>query len=198
MNFSETAYRVLLRAYPLSYRDRYAEPMEQLFRDRLREVRTFAGLAVLWARTLADWAVSVPARHWERVTSHGSFRSFGQPARRCVFFASYEATSFSRSEITLEDLLLGIRQEPSLVPDAAREAMVRAIEANETAMRRRAAIAKDLRLGWTTKRVLEAASEIAHIAGRPDIAPRDLLDGILRQPDTLAARLLREYSPDPS
>jgi hypothetical protein len=96
-------------------------------------------------------------------------------------------------------LLLGIlRQEPSLVPDAAREAMVRAIEANETAMRRRAAIAKNLRLSWTTKRVLEAASEVADIAGRPDIAPRDLLDGILRQPDTLAARLLREYSPHPS
>jgi hypothetical protein len=59
--------------------------------------------------------------------------------------------------------------------------MVRAIEANETAMRRRAAIAKNLRLSWTTKRVLEAASEVADIAGRPDIAPRDLLDGNLRQ-----------------
>ena len=47
--------------------------MEQLFRDRLREVRTFAGLAVLWARTLADWAVSVPARHWERATPHMHF-----------------------------------------------------------------------------------------------------------------------------
>ena len=92
MGFSEKVYRLLLRAYPRDYRDRYAVPMEQLFRDLLSEVRTFAGLASLWAGTLADWAVTVPARHWERVTPF--IHSPAVPFRRCIFFACYEATSF--------------------------------------------------------------------------------------------------------
>src|SRR5580700_9100130 len=113
MSLSEKAYRLLLRAYPLDYRGRYAEPMEQLFRDRLREVRTFAGLAALWMRTLADWALTVPARHWERATPHTDFALPTDPYRRCIFFACYEACSFSRNEITVEHLLMGIlRQEP--------------------------------------------------------------------------------------
>jgi len=96
-------------------------------------------------------------------------------------------------------LLLGVlRQEPSLVPEVAREAVVRAIEANEPAVRRSHTIAKDLRLSRQTFRVVTAAKEIAHMAGRGEIAPRDLLAGIRREPDTLAARLLREHRFDPS
>jgi len=168
--------------------------MEQLFRDRLREVRTFAGLAVLWARTLADWAVSVPARHWERAGPHGHFALAEDPFRRCVFFACYEATMFSRREITVEHLLLGVlRQDPSLVPEAGREAMVLAIASHEPTTRRRFAVTRDLRLSRETARVVAAAKEIAHAEGRQQVAPRDLATGILLEPDTLAARLLREY-----
>src|SRR5579872_2494532 len=98
MSFSEKMYRFLLRAYPRDYRGRYAEPMEQLFRDRLRRVDGLGDLAALWGRTLADWAVSVAARHWERVTRHTNF--LADPARRCLFFARSEASSFSRREIT--------------------------------------------------------------------------------------------------
>ena len=58
MSFSEKIYHFLLRAYPRAYCERYAEPMEQLFRDRLREVRSFPDLVALWMRTLADWTVS--------------------------------------------------------------------------------------------------------------------------------------------
>lgn len=200
MNLSEKTYRFLLRAYPRGYRARYAEPMEQLFRDRLREAGTFAELAVLWVRTLADWAVSVPARHWERDTPHlhHNWPAGLDPWRRCLFFASREASSFSRSEITLEHLVLGIlRQEPSLVPEGAREAIVRTIEANEPAGRR-VPPAEDLRLSRATVRAAIAANVFARQAGREEVAPRDLVAGILREEDTLAARLLRRYIPEQS
>jgi hypothetical protein len=197
MSFSEKLYRFLIRAYPRRYRTRYAEPMEQLFRDRLRNVHTVAGLTALWVRTLADWVVSVPVRYWERVAPHPHHLIFDSldPARQCLFMAGREASSFSRREIKLEHLLLGIlRQEPSLVPDA--EAVVRAIEANEPASRRDPPM-EDLRLSTETVRVWEAAKQIALTAGRREVTPRDLAAGILREPDTLAARLLRECVSEP-
>lgn len=196
MSFSEKMYRFLLRAYPRDYRIRYAEPMEQLFRDRLHEVHAFADLVALWGRTLADWAVSVPARYWEQVTPHTRSGSLADPARRCIFFARSEASSFSRREITVEHLLLGVlREEPSLVPGTALEAVVRTIEANEPAGRRVPPM-EDLRLSEEAIRVVAAAREIARAAGRRQVAPVDLAAGILREVDTLAARILREHISD--
>jgi len=108
--------------------------MEQLFRDRLREVRAVGDLVALWRQTLTDWAVSVPARYRERGGSHSHFSPLADPARRCLFFARSEASSFSRREITVEHLLLGVlREEPSLVPRAALDAVMRTIEASEPA-----------------------------------------------------------------
>ena len=48
MSFSERAYHILLLAYPRHYQSIYAEPMRQLFRDRLREVRSISELLTLW------------------------------------------------------------------------------------------------------------------------------------------------------
>jgi hypothetical protein len=193
MSFSEKIYRLLLGAYPRDYRDRYAQPMEQLFRDRLREVHGLAGLAALWGRTLADWAASVPARYWELAVARMHSSPLTDPARRCLFFARYEASSFSRREITVEHLLLGIlREEPSLVTRVALDAMTRSIEASEAAGRR-VAPAEDLRVSSDAIRVIAAAKEIAHAAGRRKVAPTDLADGILQETNTLAARLLREH-----
>ena len=42
-------------------------------------------------------------------------------------------------------------------------------------------------------RAIDAARQIAHTAGRRDISPADLARGILREKNTLAARLLREH-----
>jgi ATP-dependent Clp protease ATP-binding subunit ClpA len=154
----------------------------------------FGDLAALWGRTLADWAVSVPARYWERVTRHTD--SLTDPARRCLFFARSEASSFSRREITVEHLLRGVlREEPSLVPAVALEAVVCAIESNEPAGRRVPPM-EDLRLSEEAIRVVAAATESAHAAGREAVAPTDLAAGILRETDTLAGRLLRENFSD--
>ncbi len=193
MSFSERAYHILLLAYPRHYQSIYAEPMQQLFRDRLREVRSISELLTLWVRTLADWAVSVPKQYWEGATPHPHPHLASlDPGRQCMFFARHEASSFSRDEIKLEHLLLGVlRQEPSLVHDA--QAVVRAIESNEPAGRRLPPM-EDLRLSWEAIRVWEAASKLVRAEGR-QVTPRDLVAGILREKDTLAARLLREHSP---
>jgi len=166
--------------------------MQQLFRDRLREVSGFTDLALLWVRTLADWAVSVPARYWEAFTPNPHIGLLTDPAlRRCIFFARSEASSFSRREITVEHLLLGVlREEPSLVPNAAIADLVRAIEAAEPAARR-VPPTEDLPLNIEAKQVIAFAAEAARADGRTQVTPADLAVGILRVPGTLSARLLR-------
>lgn len=212
MSISEKIYRFLIRAYSRDYRSRYADPMEQLFRDRMREVRGFAELITLWGRTLADWVVSVPASYWAAGTPNTLFSSFGDPARRCIFFARCEASSFSGDEVTVNHLLLGIlRQQPALVPETALETMVRTIEAEEPLGRCLPLILNphahrlkvpspagpgEVELGEEAIRAVTAATEIAHTAGRQEVTPADLATAILREPNSLAARLLREHMPD--
>jgi hypothetical protein len=196
MSFSEKIYRFLLRAYPRGYRARYGGPMEQLFRDRLRETHGPVDFIRFWLRTLADWAVSVPRHYGERTAPRATFGALAVPTRRCIFFARSEASSFSRHEITVEHLLLGLlREEPALVTKGALDTVVSTLEANEPATRRVPPM-EDLRIGSQAIRVLEAAREIAETAGRREVSPVDLAAGILRESGTLAARLLREHASD--
>ena len=48
MSLSQKLYRFLLRAYPRRYRDAYAQPMEQLFRDQLRDAHTIRQRSTLY------------------------------------------------------------------------------------------------------------------------------------------------------
>ena len=149
----------------------------------------------LWCHTLADWVVSVPPSY-RPVPTGALYGSFGEPARRCVFFAHYEAHSFARRKVTVNHLLLGIlRQQPALVPPGARELAVRAVEQEEPLPRRHPAPASttDLKLGDDAARVVTAATGIAHAAGRRTVTPSDLASAILETSDGLAARLLREH-----
>jgi len=191
MRISERLYRTLLRAYPRAYQRRYAEPMEQLFRDRLRETHSLPDRLRLWLQTLADWAVSVPREYWEAWTHQSAHRLHSGAARQCMFFARSETSSFSRREIKLEHLLLGmLREEPSLVADVA--SVIHEIESHEPSGQRIPPM-EDLRLSRETMRVWVAAAAIARAAGRRQATPRDLAAGILRETDTLAARLLRDH-----
>jgi hypothetical protein len=63
---SRRAYAFLLRFYPDAYRREYSGPMLQLFTDQCRTAvreRGSAGLAVFWARTMADFAASAAREH---------------------------------------------------------------------------------------------------------------------------------------
>ncbi len=59
-------YRVLLHLYPTAFREEYAQPMEQEFRDELAEAQTGFSVLWLWMRLLFDLAVSLPVQAGER------------------------------------------------------------------------------------------------------------------------------------
>jgi hypothetical protein len=110
----EGFHRILLKAYPARYRREYEEAMAQLFRDQLRAANTRSQQVRLWLRIAADLALSVPACHLERAKRRylpWTFDNYSERGRRAIFYARYEAASFSGSEISLEDLLLGAWRE---------------------------------------------------------------------------------------
>jgi predicted permease len=55
-------YRWLLRLYPAAFHDEYADPMEQAFRDELREAPNGFAVGRFWMRLLFDMAISVPSQ----------------------------------------------------------------------------------------------------------------------------------------
>jgi len=59
---SRKIYRWLLKLYPARFRETYASPMEQEFREELAESSGAWALAVLWIRLLTDLAVTIPAQ----------------------------------------------------------------------------------------------------------------------------------------
>jgi len=66
MTRSERIYRMLLLAYPRSFRARYEEEMVRLFLDQLRDADGAdrpGERAALWARSVADIASSAPSEH---------------------------------------------------------------------------------------------------------------------------------------
>ena len=72
-------YRYLLRLYPVSFRERFADELVELLRDRLRDARRQRGrkgVALVWYRTFSGLVVS--ALH-ERLDTR---RPFKRPALR--------------------------------------------------------------------------------------------------------------------
>ena len=62
MRFSLRVYRLLLKLYPASFREDYHAPLQQQFREELVEVTGPRALARFWARTLWDFALSMPVQ----------------------------------------------------------------------------------------------------------------------------------------
>jgi len=63
---SDWLYRLLLHAYPATFRECYGGEMAQVFRECCREAyrrRGAVGLAGLWARTLSDLVISAIDQH---------------------------------------------------------------------------------------------------------------------------------------
>lgn len=60
MRFSVRVYRLLLKLYPATFRERYEAALERQFKDEYAEVTGRSQLGVLWLRTLLDFARSMP------------------------------------------------------------------------------------------------------------------------------------------
>jgi hypothetical protein len=192
MTLSERIYRLMLRAYPARYREKYAEPMACCFRDQLRQARTASAFRRLWARTLCDWVCTVP-RH--RLRLHATPCIYSESFRQSIFCARAEASSFSRREITVEHLLLGLlRQDDRLAQElgpAKVAAIVRELEEAEAAPRREPPM-EDLRLSVAARRVYDVARFYGMASEDQRVELKDLRRAILADKESLAARILRQ------
>jgi capsular polysaccharide biosynthesis protein len=68
--FSEKVFRRLLTAYPSAHREKYGEPMAQLFRDQCRDAWNEShgwGLTKLWLRVLPDVVATSFSEHVETI-----------------------------------------------------------------------------------------------------------------------------------
>jgi hypothetical protein len=73
---SNRLYSLLLQLYPRAFRERYAEEMARVFRDRLRHETA----ARVWVDVLGDALVSIPRQHW-RQEPHPIYPASAAPLR---------------------------------------------------------------------------------------------------------------------
>ncbi|HEY6414333.1 MAG TPA: Clp protease N-terminal domain-containing protein [Edaphobacter sp.] len=124
------------------------------------------------------------------------FDRYTEKARRVIFFARYEASTFGSPSIETEHLLLGLlREDKALASRFSRshvswESIRRRIE-EHTIIREKISTSVDLPLSNESKRVLAYAAEEAQRLGDNFIGTEHLLLGILREEQGKGAELLR-------
>jgi hypothetical protein len=206
---SEDLYRILLKVYPGRYRRKYEQAMTQCFRDQLRAADTGGKRVRLWFRTIADFALNAPARHFDPGPITLYRNAYSERARRAIYFARLEKGPFSYGEISLEDLLLGALRSDEELASALLGShgmetlvtMVRAMETNKVVPRspllhwEHGRPRREGTLDLDCKKALAKARQEAHDSGA-QVSSRHILSGILDQDTSLAARLLRERALD--
>ncbi|MCS7078633.1 MAG: ATP-dependent Clp protease ATP-binding subunit [Chloracidobacterium sp.] len=127
------------------------------------------------------------------------FERYTEKARRVVFFARYEAGQFGASSIEAEHLLLGLMREDKALANRfflkahlTLDSVRRDIEAR-TVRRERTTVAMDLPLSPEAKRILVHAAEEAERLNMRAIGTEHLLLALLREENSLAARILYEH-----
>ena len=120
----------------------------------------------------------------------GVFERYTEKARRAIFFARYEASSFGSPEITTEHLLLGVLREDHKAVSPAQERAFRARIEQEFPSREKISTSVDLPVSAAVKRAMANAAEAAGESG--PIETEHLLIGITRETSSLAAKLLRK------
>ncbi len=126
------------------------------------------------------------------------FERYTEKARRVIFFARYEASQFGSPFIETEHMLLGVVREDKALTDrflrssGAVESIRRQIEARTT-LRQKVSTAEDLPLSHESKRVLAYAAEESDRLHQSQIGTAHQLLGLLREENSLAASILREW-----
>jgi uncharacterized damage-inducible protein DinB len=125
------------------------------------------------------------------------FERYTEKARRVIFFARYEASTFGSPYIETEHVLLGILREDKALgrrlfrADGAVESIRSQIE-GQTTVREKISTSVDLPLSNESKRVLAYAAEEAERFLHPHIGTEHLLLGLLREEKCFAAEMLQE------
>ncbi len=123
------------------------------------------------------------------------FERYTEKARRVVFFARYEASSFGSSEIDSEHMLLGLLREDHrfrqpICPegiDLFIETIARRVTLNEVVP-----TSVDLPISEASKLILRYAEEAADSNALGRVETKHIFLGILRDTHSLAAKLLQE------
>jgi ATP-dependent Clp protease ATP-binding subunit ClpC len=126
------------------------------------------------------------------------FERYVESARRVIFFARYEASQFGSDTIEPHHLLLGIMREArSVAPEVLRTAYARGeLQARferEFPPAARISTSVDVPLSHASKRVLAYAAEECERLAHKHIGPEHLLLALMRDPETAAAKALRDY-----
>ena len=125
------------------------------------------------------------------------FERYTEKARRVIFFARYEASTFGSPYIESEHLLLGLLREDKALTNrflrshGSVESVRKQIE-QHTPARGSISTSVDLPLSDECKRVLAYAAEEAERLGHRHIGTEHLLMGLLREKKCFAAKLLEE------
>ena len=124
------------------------------------------------------------------------FERYTEKARRVIFFARYEASQFGSPVIDTEHLLLGILRDHArirrMLPAGAAEAIRAQIDAR-IEIREKVSTSLDLPLSNASKRVLAYGAEEAERLNHRHIGSEHLFLGLLREENSLAAKLLEPF-----
>ena len=200
MKLSERIYQCFLKAYARKYRDHYMEPMALHFRDQLSAASGPIALSRLWLGTLGDLLRTVPQSYLSGSATGRVFVRMDQQARQAIFFAHHEAVFSSSTEITVEHLVLGVLRSDKQFnariggPTAAEELTRRMRGVLSTEKRtvhfgNKVSSAKHIPLGKECRMAIDDAAG----TGQGRVGTNDVIAAVLRQPETGAARLLREF-----
>jgi len=123
------------------------------------------------------------------------FERYTEKARRVIFFARYEASTFGSPLIESEHMLLGLLREDKALTNRfmrshASVESIRQQIVERTEVRERVATSVDLPLSNEVKRVLGHAAEEAQRLAHHHIGTEHLLLGLLREEKSLAAEVL--------
>jgi ATP-dependent Clp protease ATP-binding subunit ClpC len=126
------------------------------------------------------------------------FERYTEKARRVVFFARYEASQFGSPYIESEHLLLGLLREDKGLTMRFFQSVesigeIRRQIEGHTSIREKTSTSIDLPLSNECKRILAYAAEEAERLGHQHIGTEHLLLGTLREPESFAAEILKQY-----
>jgi ATP-dependent Clp protease ATP-binding subunit ClpC len=121
------------------------------------------------------------------------FERYTEKARRVIFFARHEASQYGSPVIDTEHILLGLLREDIALMHRYIAVFQSATEIRteiESAIKRGAPISTSVEVPLTadSKKILNFAGEEADRLGHWHVGPEHVLLGILRLPDSLAAR----------
>ncbi len=125
------------------------------------------------------------------------FERYTERARRVIFFARYEASSYGSPYIETEHLLLGLLREDKALTNrflrshGSVESIIKQIQDSAT-IREKLPTSVDLPLSNEGKRVLAYAAEEAYLLMHKHIGTEHLLLGLLREEKCFAAAILQE------